>query len=84
MIATTTSSLDNVLYPLKAQLEESIARDRALDAQTVADMEAAVAERAATKHAHEVFVEEGEAAIEAVDECLALLSSLDSGSTSLI
>lgn len=47
-------------------------------------MEAAVIERAGQHDAHLAFVDEAETAIDAVDECLALLNSLGGGATSLI
>jgi len=47
-------------------------------------MEAAVVERAGQHAAHLEFVDEANTAIEAVDECLALLNSLGSGAASLI
>jgi len=84
VIATTTASLDNVLYPLKATLEENIARDRQLDADTVHAMEVATMERGSDNTAHTLFVEECDDAIAAIDECLSLLDSLNSGSASLI
>ena len=47
-------------------------------------MEAATNERAANLNTHTAFVEECEDAIDAIDECLALLDSLNSGAASLI
>lgn len=40
-------------------------------------MDVATGERAANNAAHLVFVEESQAAIEAIDDCLVLLDSLD-------
>jgi len=47
-------------------------------------MDLATNERAANNAAHLVFVEESQGAIEAIDDCLVLLDSLDGGAASLI
>ena len=47
-------------------------------------MDVATGERSANNAAHVVFVEESQAAIEAIDDCLVLLDSLDQGAASLI
>jgi len=76
-----------VLYPLKASLEEQITRDEALIVKTLAEMDAATFERAQNKAEHEQYIEEAEAAIAAIDDCLDLLANFDfggSGAPSLI
>ena len=83
-IATATSSLDNVLYPLKASLEEQIARDEQLVVDTLADMDRATNERAANHAENVAFVEEANLAIDAIDECVELLAGLDSGAASMV
>lgn len=47
-------------------------------------MDVATGERAANNAAHLVFVEESQGAIEAIDDCLVLLDSLEGGAASLI
>jgi len=83
-IATATSSLENVLYPLKASLEDQIARDEQLVVDTLNDMDVATNERAANSASNAQFIEESNMAIDAIDECLELLAGLDSGAASLV
>jgi len=83
-IATATSSLENVLYPLKASLEEQIARDEQLVVDTLAEMDSATMERASNHAENVAYIEESNAAIDAIDECMELLSGLDSGAASLV
>jgi len=83
-IATATSSLDNVLYPLKASLEEQIARDEQLVVDTLAAMDVATNERAQNNADNAAYIEESNLAIDAIDECLELLAGLDSGAASLV
>ena len=68
-----------MLYPLKANLEDSIARDEALVVKTLAEMDAATFERAKNKAEHEQYVEEAQAAIGALDDCLDLLANFEEG-----
>merc|ERR1711990_677916 len=83
-IATATSSLENVLYPLKAALEDQIARDEQLVVDTLADMDRATNERAAAHAENMAYVEEANMAIDAIDECVELLAGLDSGAASMV
>jgi len=83
-IATATSSLENVLYPLKASLEAQIARDEQLVVDTLADMDRATTERAASHAENVAWIEEANMAIDAIDECVELLAGLDSGAASLV
>ena len=83
-IAQTTAHLNNVLYPLKAQLEEQLVRDEALIVKTLAEMNAATTERAKNSAEHAQYVDEATEAIGAIDECLDLLAGLDGGAPSLI
>jgi len=83
-IATATSSLENVLYPLKAALEDQIARDEQLVVDTLADMDRATNERAATHAENMAYIEEANMAIDAIDECIELLAGLDSGAASMV
>lgn len=83
-IASSTARLDNVLYPLKANLEAAIKRDNALIADTLAAMATAEAERKKNSANHAQFMSESKAAIAAIDECLELLQDIGSGSPSLI
>jgi len=83
-IAQATSSLENVLYPLKASLEAQIARDEQLVVDTLADMDRATNERAANSAENAAYVAEANGAIDAIDECMELLNGLDSGAASLV
>jgi hypothetical protein len=83
-IATATSSLENVLYPLKGSLEAQIARDEQLVVDTLADMDTATTERAASHAENVAYIEEANMAIDAIDECIELLAGLDSGAASLV
>jgi len=83
-IAQATSSLENVLYPLKASLEAQIARDEQLVVDTLAAMDVATAERAASHAENMAYIEEAGMAIEAIDECVELLAGLDSGAASMV
>merc|ERR1711907_651214 len=80
-IAQATSSLENVLYPLKASLEQQIARDEQLIVDTLAEMDMATNERAKNSAEHAAYVEEANIAI---DECVELLAGLDSGAASMV
>merc|ERR1712151_1064652 len=83
-IATATSSLENVLYPLKASLEEQIARDEQLVVDTLAAMDVATSERAANHASNVEYIKGAHEAIAAIDECLELLAGLDSGAASMV
>jgi hypothetical protein len=83
-IAQATSSLENVLYPLKGQLEAQIARDEQLVIDTLAAMDVATMERATAHSENAAYVEEANMAIDAVDECIELLTGLDSGTASMV
>merc|ERR1711990_911963 len=83
-IATATSSLDNVLYPLKASLEEQIARDEQLVVDTLAAMDVATNERASSHAENVQYIEKSNMAIDAIDECMELLDGLDSGAPALV
>ena len=83
-IAQATSSLENVLYPLKASLEAQIARDEQLIVDTLAEMDMATTERAKNNAEHAAYVEEANMAIDAIDECIELLAGLDSGAASMV
>merc|ERR1711990_920827 len=83
-IAQATSSLDNVLYPLKASPEEQIARDEQLVVDTLAEMDSATMERASSHAENVQYIEESNMAIDAIDECMELLDGLDSGAPALV
>ena len=83
-IAAATSKLDNVLYPLKANLEAAIKRDNALIASTLAAMATATSDRKKNAAQHGQFVKEATEAIAAIDECLQLLTEIGTTAPSLI
>jgi len=83
-IAQATSSLENVLYPLKASLEAQIARDEQLVVDTLAEMDVATNERAKNSAENAAYVEEANMAIDAIDDCVELLAGLDSGAASMV
>jgi hypothetical protein len=83
-IATATSSLENVLYPLKLALENQIARDEQLVVDTLNEMDRATTERAATHAENVAYIEEANMAIDAIDECVELLAGLNSGAASMV
>ncbi len=75
-IASSTRELDNVLHPLKESLETQLHNDHNLVTKTEKDIANANAERATNNGEYNVAVDEHNDAIDAIRECIALVSEL--------
>ncbi len=75
-IASSTRELDNVLHPLKVSLETQLDNDHKLVVKTEGDIESANSERARVNGDYAVAVDEHGDAIDAINECIALVSEL--------
>jgi hypothetical protein len=75
-IASATRELENVLEPLKESLETQLDNDHRLVVKTEANIVTANADRTRINGDYAVAVDESNDAIDAINECIALVSSL--------
>jgi len=83
-VSSTTNLLENVFYPEKAKLEFTIASNNDSIAENLAYIEKLTFEREAAHEAYLVRVDESNAALSAVDECIEIISSISGGNVSFV
>jgi len=79
-----SAHLQNTLYPERARLEALIAADEMLIAQTEDSMAKATRERNEAQNTYERNCEEHDLTLEAVNECMELLTGLQNGDASFV
>lgn len=83
-VSSTTNLLENIFYPERAKLQFNIAANNDAINENNAYVEKLTFERQASHDAYQVRVDEKNAALSAIDECIEIISSIGGGSISFV
>lgn len=83
-VSSTTNLLENIFYPERAKLQFNINSNNDAINENNAYVEKLTFEREASHEAYQGRVDEGNAALSAVDECIEIISSISGGNISFV